>query len=66
VSRPLDTVGAVNRIKTEIEKLTVIQIEALKTATFLGMTPDDTKQYDARRAEIVKLVELLIALESLQ
>jgi hypothetical protein len=63
LSNPLDTMGAVHRIRTEIERLTVVQIEALKNATFLGMTPDDAKEYDARRAEIVKLVELLTALE---
>jgi hypothetical protein len=63
VSGPLDTEGAVNRIKTEIENLVIVQIEALKTATFLGMTPGEAKEYDARRAEIVKLVELLAALE---
>jgi hypothetical protein len=63
VYNPLDTVGAVHRIRTEIERLTVVQIEALKSATFLGMTADDAKEYDTRRAEIGKLVELLAALE---
>lgn len=59
-----DSVGAVQRLKQEIEKLTQEQREALKTATFVGMTPQQAQHYDARRQRITALFEQLKGLES--
>ena len=59
-----DSVDAVERIRQEIEKLTEEQNEALKTATFVGMTASEAKIYDARRQRITELVERLEFLRS--
>lgn len=54
-----DSVDAVQCIRQEIEKLNQEQSEALKTATFVGMTASEAKIYDARRQRITELVEQL-------
>ncbi len=56
---PSDHEDAIHRLKQEIDRLTKQQAEALQSATYLGMSPDDAKQYDARRAQILTLVEQL-------
>ena len=43
------------RLRQEIDDLIDEQTEALKRATFIGMTPDDAKMYDARRQTITRL-----------
>ncbi len=44
------TVSVVHRVKEEIDRLTEDQAETLKTATYIGMTPEGTKDYDNRHA----------------
>ena len=63
---PSNTVEAVHRVKQEIDKLTEEQVEALKQATFVGMTPDEAKEYDERRKRITVLVQQLATLEKAQ
>jgi hypothetical protein len=58
------SVEAVQRLRQEIEKLTQEQNEALKTATFVGMTAAEAKIYDARRQRITELVEQLRVLRN--
>jgi hypothetical protein len=62
-TEPSDHEKTVHRLKEEIGRLTKQQAEALQSATYLGMSPDEAKQYDARRAQILKLVEQLRQLE---
>jgi hypothetical protein len=58
-----ETVAAIDRLKQEIERLTEQQSEALKTATYVGMTAAEARSYDARRQQITKLVEELTTLK---
>jgi hypothetical protein len=60
---PLDTLNSVHRLKEEIDKLTELQANALKTATYLGMTTDEAKEYEERRGQILKYVKELSMLE---
>jgi Asp-tRNA(Asn)/Glu-tRNA(Gln) amidotransferase C subunit len=62
-TEPSDHERAIHRLKEEIERLTKQQAQALESATYLVMSPDEAKQYDARRAQILKLVEQLRQLE---
>jgi hypothetical protein len=50
-----DTKATVRRIKQEIDRLTGEQSQALKLAVYVGMTPDEAKQYDERLRRIEKL-----------
>ena len=59
-----DHVKAVKRLHTEIQRLTEEQDYAIKTATFVGMTPAEAKVYDALRTTVLKLTEQLRQLES--
>jgi hypothetical protein len=54
-----NSVDALQRMRQEIERLTTEQSEALKTATYLGMTAAEAQTYDARRKRITELVERL-------
>ena len=58
--------AAVHRIKQEIDRLTEQQAHALKQATFVGMTPDEAKEYDERRTLITKFIRELELLERAQ
>jgi hypothetical protein len=58
-----DHVKAVKRLHTEIQRLTKEQDYAIKTATFVGMTPTEAKAYDALRTTVLKLTEQLRQLE---
>ena len=60
------TVDAIHRLKQEIDQLSEQQSEALKSATYLGMTPDEAKEYDARRQKITQLVQELSLLQKAQ
>jgi len=62
-SQQSQTVSVVHRVKKEIDRLTEEQAETLKTATYIGMTPEGTKDYDARHARITHLLEQLELLE---
>lgn len=55
---------AVRRLRTEINELQKKQSEALNSALFVGMTPDEAREYDARRAKILSLRRELEALEA--
>lgn len=57
------TAEAIHRLKEEIDKLTEQQSEALKTATYLGMTTDEAKEYEQRRERILEYVQDLKMLE---
>lgn len=48
-----------NEIKEEIERLTEEQGNALRTATYLGMTVESTKEYDERGSRISSLLHEL-------
>ena len=48
----------------EMNRLTAEQMQARQSATFLGMTPDEAKDYDARRAKILELIKELQQLEA--
>lgn len=58
-----ETTETIHRIKEEIDKLTEQQSDALNTATYLGMTADEAKEYDERRERVLKLVRDLKILE---
>lgn len=62
-TQPPDHEKTVHRLKEEIGRLTKQQADALQSATYLGNDPDEAKQYDARRAQILILVEQLHELE---
>jgi Ribonuclease G/E len=51
LSERSQTAEAIHRLKEEIDKLTNQQTEALKTATYLGMTTDEAKEYEQRSGE---------------
>lgn len=55
---------ALVRLKEEISRLTEQQTEALKMATFLGMTTAEAEAYDARRVQITQLVRTLAQLSN--
>lgn len=54
----------IRRLQNEIRCLTEKQTDAMETETFIGLTPDETKQYEARRVRMVELVRQLRLLES--
>jgi hypothetical protein len=56
-----NSVDMVERIRREIETLRKELSDALKTATFVGMTAEEAKAYDARRKQLTALVEQLSA-----
>jgi hypothetical protein len=61
-----ETAEAIHRLKEEIDKLTLQQTEALKMAIYVGMTPDEAKEYDERRRRILEFVLDLRILEESQ
>ena len=61
-----DTVSAVHELKQEIDRLTEEQAEALKSATYLGMTAEEAQEYDERRKNITRLIQQLAMLEKAQ
>jgi hypothetical protein len=62
-SNSSDTVEAVHRVREEIAKLTEQHSEALRMATYVGMTPNEANVIDERRARILSLVHELAVLE---
>jgi hypothetical protein len=59
---PVTTKTTIENLKAEIDLLTSQQTDALKMATFLGMTPEEAKDYDDRRSRITQLVKQLAML----
>ena len=62
-NRQSPTVEAIHRLKEEIDRLTEQQSEALRTATYLGMTTDEAKEYEERKQRILEYVQDLKMLE---
>lgn len=60
------TVAAIHRLKQDIDSLGEQQAEALKNATFLGMTPDEVIEYGKRGEKITKLIRRLTSLQKTQ
>ena len=54
---------AIHRLRDEIHCLTEEQTDAMETATFIGMTVEEKKAYDARRAKILELLRELRLLD---
>jgi hypothetical protein len=55
---------AIHSLQHQIYCLTEEQTDAMETATFIGLTAEETRLYDARRARIMELVRQLRVLES--
>lgn len=51
------------RLRSQIDELTQRQAEALQSAIFVGMSPEQARQYDERRAKISALVDQLSTLQ---
>ncbi len=63
----LDWPGSFEVLQTltaEITRLSEQQIDAMRTATFVGMTADEARQLEQRRARIRELVRELEVLTS--
>lgn len=54
-----ETGAAIQRLQQEIDSLGQQQAEALKTATFVGMTSDEATEYDERGEKITELIRQL-------
>ena len=61
-----DSALFVLRLKEEIARLTREQNEAIKSATFLGMTPQQQQKFHIRRRRITALMEQLAIFEEVQ
>lgn len=61
-----ETLNACQKIKAEIERLTREQTEALKAATFVGMTAEEARAHDERRQTITRLTQELRELKPAQ
>lgn len=57
------TEDAIHRLKEEIDKLTKEQSQALDRAVYLGMSPEEAREYTGRRKLILKYVQDLAILE---
>lgn len=67
VMSSLDWPGSFEVLQTltaEITRLSEQQIDAMRTATFVGMTADEARQLEQRRARIRELVRELEVLTS--
>lgn len=53
-----------NHLRSEIQRLTDEQIEALRKATFGGMTEDEVLEYDNRGKQLTELVNEFRVLSS--
>lgn len=54
--------GTLERLRTEIYRLSDEQSKAMEQSIYLGMSPDQGRQADARRQKIKELVDELIHL----
>jgi len=52
-----ETAETIHKLKEEIDKLTEQQSEALRRASYLGMTTDEAKEYEERREKILEYVK---------
>jgi hypothetical protein len=58
--------AAIYKIKEDIDSLSEQQAEALKTATFVGMTPDEIIEYDKRSEKMTEMIRQLTLLQKTQ
>ncbi len=58
------TADSAAKLKNEIDRLFKLQRKALEAAVFLGMTPKQAQEVDARRKKIMILVNQLATLKS--
>lgn len=58
-----ETVATILRLKQDIDSLGKQQAEALKIATFVGMTSDEVIEYDKRGEKITELIRDLRLLQ---
>lgn len=61
-----DSALFVRSLKEEIARLKREQDEAAKSATFLGMTPQEQQQFQTRRRRITELTEQLAIFEQVR
>jgi hypothetical protein len=54
----------IHLLQDEIHCLTEKQTDAMETATFIGLTSEETRQYEDRRARIIELIRQLRLLEA--
>jgi hypothetical protein len=66
VKTNLKTVAAIYKLKQDIDSLGEQQAEALKTATFVGMTSDEVIEYDTRGEKITEMIRQLRLLQKTQ
>jgi hypothetical protein len=52
-----------NTLKQEIERLRQEQVDALKSATYLGMTAEQAHACDERRKNITRLIQRWLLLK---
>jgi len=64
--RASDPPRRIEEIKKEIDELSAMQREALRRATFLGMSKEEAKQLEERRAQISLLVEELVRAKTVE
>jgi hypothetical protein len=62
-SMPLNFTKMIEEIKQEIDRLRTEQNEALKSATYVGMTAEEAHRHDARRDRITRLLQQLQQLQ---
>lgn len=62
-SDPAETADTIARLRQEIHRVRAEQFKALKTATFVGMTSDEAKEFDERGREIASILEKLMMLQ---
>jgi hypothetical protein len=55
---------AIHSLQDEIRCLTEEQTDAIETETFIGLTADETRAYEFRRARIANLIRQLRLLET--
>lgn len=63
MSYAVGPVTTIQRLKYEIEKLTLQQVEALKSAAFVRMTPAEAALYDDRSRRTSELMQQLALCE---
>lgn len=60
---PREAAAKIPHMKADIDRLFTEQAKALKSATYLGMTPEEAKQCDERRKKITHLMKKLFHLQ---
>lgn len=59
-----DRLERIQQLSERIERLRQEHSEALRTATFIGMTPEEAEAQDHRRQEITNLSQQLLYLQA--